>query len=927
MKKITLLFFLLAFQYNIQSQVISDKVSVELKNANIKTAIQNIEQTSYFKFYYDEKWLESDSTSITKQYKEVRIAELLEDVFQNTNINFFVAENKVILTNNSIIYNELADDYFGIPLERDENGLALAPVFYQQFDSVKKTNSRNPNKNIKDIILIGKEVKNQKKKSYILSGYVRGGKNKGGIANIVVKIPNTEFSTITDNDGHYKLQVPPGISTVETETFAYDKVSKKIMVYNDGTLNFMVVDNINQLDEVLINTNKSKNAKAAITGVTTIDAEGIKNVPLVLGERDILKVALTLPGIKTSGEGSSGYNVRGGKEDQNLFLLDNAVLYNPSHFFGFFTALNPYTTKKVDIYKGSIPAEFGGRLSSVFDITSKTGNFNKFEGEAGIGPATSNVMISTPIVKGKSSLVAGGRASYSNWILKSLDDEKLKNSEASFYDFILKYNHKINANNDIEATAYYSHDKFSVSSDSLYKYSNRLATLKWNHTFNEKNKGSLLFTNSEYRFNIDYQPDGVNAFDFGYKINDTQAALKMIYLYSEKHKISYGISTKLYGINPGYLNPKNPESILVPIEIDKERGLESAIYVGDNFKVTDKFLVDFGLRYSSFAALGKSTQRVYDENLPISDATVVETKTFGNNEVIKRYGGFEPRVAARYFITDDFSVRASYDKTYQYIHLLSNNTTQSPTDIWKLSDLNVKPESAQQFSLGLYKNLKNDELELSVEGYFKKSRNILDYKVGADLLLNHNIETELLQGDGKAYGIEVLLKKQVGRLNGWLGYTYSRSLIRLNSQFNEEKVNGGKFFASNFDKPHDFSAVLNYRITKRYSFSSNFIYQTGRPITYPVGKYDYGNAQYTVYSDRNKFRIPDYYRLDVGLNIEGNHKIKKLTHSFWNISVYNVLGRNNPYSVFFVTDKGQIKAYKTSIFSVPIPSITYNFKF
>ncbi|OXB08959.1 TonB-dependent receptor [Flavobacterium plurextorum] len=927
MKKITLLFFLLAFQYNIHSQVISDKVSVEFKNANLKTAIQNIEQTSYFKFYYDEKWLESDSTSITKQFKEVRIAEILDDVFQNTNINFFVAENKVILTNNSIIYNELPDDYFGIPLERDENGLALAPIFYQQFDSVKKTNSRNPNKNIKDIILIGKEVKNQKKKSYILSGYVRGGKNKGGIPNIVVKIPNTEFSTITDKDGHYKLQVPPGISTVETETFAYDKVSKKIMVYNDGSLNFAVTDNINQLDEVLINTNKSKNAKAAITGVTTIDAEGIKNVPLVLGERDILKVALTLPGIKTAGEGSSGYNVRGGKEDQNLFLLDNAVLYNPSHFFGFFTALNPYTTKKVDIYKGSIPAEFGGRLSSVFDITSKTGNFNKFEGEAGIGPATSNIMISTPVVKGKSSLIAGGRASYSDWILRSLDDEKLKNSQASFYDLILKYNHKINANNDIEATAYYSHDKFSVSSDSLYKYSNRLATLKWNHTFNEKNKGSLLFTNSEYRFNIDYQPENINAFDFGYKINDTQAALKMIYLYSEKHKISYGISSKLYGINPGYLRPENPESTLIPIEIDKERGLESAIYVGDNFKITDKFLLDFGLRYSSFAALGKSTQRIYEENLPISDATVVETKTYGNNEVIKRYGGFEPRVAARYFITDDFSVRASYDKTYQYIHLLSNNTTQSPTDIWKLSDLNVKPESAQQFSLGLYKNLKNDELELSVEGYFKKSRNILDYKVGADLLLNQNIETELLQGDGKAYGIEFLLKKQVGRLNGWLGYTYSRSLIKLNSQFNEEKVNGGKFFASNFDKPHDFSAVLNYRITKRYSFSSNFVYQTGRPITYPVGKYDYGNAQYTVYSDRNKFRIPDYFRLDIGLNIEGNHKIKKFAHSFWNISVYNVLGRNNPYSVFFVTDKGQIKAYKTSIFSIPIPSITYNFKF
>lgn len=927
MKKITLIILLLAFQQIVYAQVISDKISVEFKNANLKTVIQNIEQISYFKFYFDEKWMANDSTIINKQFKEVRIGEVLDDVFQNTNFNFYIANNKVILTNNSIIYNELPDDYFGVLLEKNENGEMVAPVFYQQYDSLKKSNSRNPNKNVRDIVLIGKEVKGQKKKTYTLSGFVRGGKNRQGVANILVKISNTEFTATTDKNGFYKLQVPAGMSTIETETFSYEKVTKNIMVYNDGSLNFNVIDNVNQLDEVLVKTNRNKTAKSAITGVTTIETEGIKNVPLVLGERDILKVALTLPGIKTAGEGSSGFNVRGGKEDQNLFLLDHAVLYNPSHFFGFFTALNPYTTKKVDIYKGSIPAEFGGRLSSVFDITSKTGDYNKFEGEGGIGPATSNLMISTPIIKGKSSLVAGGRASYSDWILKSLDDEKLKNSQASFYDLILKYNHKINTNNDIESTLYYSHDKFSVSSDSLYKYSNRLATLKWNHTFNDKNKGSLILTNSEYKFNIDYESPGINSFDFGYKIDETQLAAKFTYAYNEKHKISYGISSKLYGVNPGYLEPKNPESTLIPIDIQKERGLESAIYIGDNFKISDKFLLDFGLRYSSYAALGKSIQRIYEDNLPISDATVVDTKTYSNNELIKRYGGLEPRIAARYFLTDDFSIRASYDKTYQYIHLLSNNTTQSPTDIWKLSDLNVKPESAQQFSLGFYKNLNDAELELSLEGYYKKSKNILDYKVGAELLLNENIETELLQGEGKAYGIEVLLKKQVGKLNGWLGYTYSRSLIKLNSQFNEEKVNNGKYFASNFDKPHDFSAVLNYRFTKRYSFSSNFIYQTGRPITYPIGKYDYGNAQYTVYSDRNKFRIPDYFRLDIGLNIEGNHKIKKLAHSFWNISIYNVLGRNNPYSVFFVTDKGEIKAYKTSIFSIPIPSITYNFKF
>lgn len=926
MKKITLILFFIAFQQIINSQVISDKVTVEFKNASIKTAIQDIEKASYFKFYFDEKWFENDSTSLNKQYKDIKIGEVLEDVFQNTSFNFFISENKVIVTNNSIIYSQLPDDYFGGFVERDENG-QINPIFYQQYDSVRKTNSRNPNKNVRDLILIGKEVKNQKKKTYTLSGYVRGGKNNSGLANVLVKIPNSEFTASTDKRGYYTLQVPAGLNVLETETFSYNKVTKNIMVYNDGSLNISLTENINQLDEVLINTNKSKSAKSAITGVTTIDAEGIKNVPLVLGERDILKVALTMPGIKTAGEGSAGYNVRGGKEDQNLFLLDHATLYNPSHFFGFFTALNPYTTKKVDIYKGSIPAEFGGRLSSVFDITSKIGNVNEFQGEGGIGPVTSNLMLSTPVVKGKSSLVFGGRATYSDWILKSLDEENLKNSQASFYDFILKYNHKINANNDIESTLYYSHDKFSISSDSLYKYSNRLATLKWNHTFNEKNKGSLIVTNSEYKFNIDYQSTGINNFDFGYKIAETQAMLKMNYFYNDKHKFSYGLSTKLYGVDPGYLNPTNPESSLIPLDIEKERGLESAAYIGDNFKISDKFLLDFGLRYSSFAALGKSTQRIYEDNLPISDATVIATKTYGNNEVIKRYGGLEPRIAARYFLSDDFSVRASYDKTYQYIHLLSNNTTQSPTDIWKLSDLNVKPESAQQVSLGFYKNLKGGDIELSLEGYYKKSKNILDYKVGAELLLNENIETELLQGEGKAYGIEVLLKKQVGKLNGWVGYTYSKSLIKLDSQFNEEKVNDGKFFDSNFDKPHDFSAVLNYRITKRYSFSSNFIYQTGRPITYPIGRYDYGNEQYTVYSDRNKFRIPDYYRLDIGLNIEGNHKIKKLAHSFWNISIYNVLGRNNPYSVFFITDQGQIKAYKTSIFAYPIPSITYNFKF
>lgn len=923
MKKLLLL-LLCTFSSLLFSQENEPRISVEFSNVSRITAVERVEMASGYKFYFDEKWLNSDNDRVSGSYKNQTLRTILEAVFENTTLNFFIDKNKVILSNNSIIYDRLPENYFGETENTNAQNNIDKPIFYQQFDSVNNGATRKNSA----ITLIGKEKKeNEDSQYYTLSGIIKNEKTGEKLSNINVRVKGKNISTVTDNEGAFSIQLPSGMNVIETESVAHKKFTRQIMVYSNGKLDIDMAEKINQLAEVNVRSRKSQTVRTAVTGVTTIDAEAIKNIPLIFGERDVLRVAIAIPGIKTAGEGSGGISVRGGKEDQNLFLLDNALLYNPSHFFGFFAALNPYTTKKVDIYKGSIPAEFGGRLSSVFDISTKSGSYEKFNGEAGIGPVTSNIMLSTPVVKGKSSVIVGGRATYSDWILKSLDEEQLKNSQASFYDGIVKYSHKFNKNNLLETTVYYSKDAFSISSDSLYKYSNRLVSLKYDHTFNDKNKGALILTNSEYKFNIDYSSENLNAFDFGYKINETQLQLKFLYQFNKKHTFSYGISSKLYGIDPGYLNPLNPQTLLVPIRIDKEKGLESAIYIADSFKVNEKLLIDVGLRYSWFAALGESTQRIYQQGVPINDATVIEEKQFENNKVIKSYGGFEPRIAARYFIADDFSVKAGYDKTYQYIHLLSSNTTQSPTDTYKLSDLNVTPQNAQQFSLGFYKNIDDDVYELSVEGYYKKMQNILDYKVGAELLLNENIETELLQGEGKAYGIEILAKKNIGRLNGWIGYTYSRAMIKLDSQFNEEKVNNGKFFAANYDKPHDVSVVLNYKFTKRYSFSSNFVYQTGRPITYPIGKYSYNNAEYTLYSDRNDFRIPDYYRLDVGINIEGNHKIKKFAHSFWNISVYNVLGRNNPYSIYFVTDQGKVKAYKTSIFSIPVPTVTYNFKF
>jgi hypothetical protein len=920
MTKKALTLFIFLFCFTILAQEKPENISIEFKDVSRKTVLENIEKTTEYTFYFQEEWLPKEFVS--GQYKTSPIEKVLEDLFTKTDLNFFIDKNKIILTKNSVIYDKLIEKNSSLnALNGNLNEDLEKPIFYKQYDSI------NDSKKKIAITLIGKETKRGEKKLQTLSGYVESVSTGKRVSNLVLKLKNSKIRTTTDENGFYSMQVPYGVNVVESESFDYKKVSENIMMYNDGDLNIALIENINQLNEVIIRGKRSKTIETTISGLTSIDIESVKNVPLVLGERDILKVATTLPGIKTTGEGSAGFNVRGGKDDQNLILLDNGVLYNPSHFFGFFSALNPYTTSKANIYKGSIPSEFGGRLSSVFDISTKNGNLKKLSIEGGIGPVTSSLAIRTPIIKDKSSLMVGGRGTYSDWILKQLDEESLKNSQAGFYDGIIKYNHLINEKNSVETTLYYSKDSFSISSDSIYKYSNRMGSLKWNHQFNNKIKADLIITNSEYKFNIDYNTTGINAFDFGFKINETQFMTKLNHTLNDKHKLNYGVSSKLYAINPGYLEPKKQESTLTASSVDQERGLESAVYVSDNYKINKKLMVDIGFRFSYFSALGASTQRTYSPNSPISDATVIDEKKYSKNEVSKSYGGFEPRIAARYFINEDLSIKAGYDVTRQYIHLLSGNTTQAPTDIWKLSDLNTKPQIAQQYSLGIFKNIDNNIYELSLEGYFKKSKNLLDYKIGAELLLNENVETELLQGEGKAYGVEFLLKKNVGKLNGWIGYTYSRTYIKLDSSFLEEKINNGEYFPTNYDKPHDFSAVLNYKITKRYSFSSNFIYQTGRPITYPIGTYNYGNAEYTLYSDRNKFRIPDYYRLDIGFNIEGNHKIKKIASSFWNISVYNVLGRNNPYSIYFVTEQGKVKAYQTSIFSLPVPTITYNFKF
>ncbi|WP_394971703.1 carboxypeptidase-like regulatory domain-containing protein [uncultured Croceitalea sp.] len=900
-------------------------LSGSYENAPLTDIIFDIEEKSNYKFFFLNDWIEKDTITIT--FKDVGITQVLDRILSKTTLNFYIleSEKRVFLLKNTIIYDELPNDFFGKRIDslnvfnNQKNVRLQTPIFVDDEIRQKSTSSK--------IVRIGKVDKDNYNSTYILSGKVTNASTGEAIPDLALRIANINIITVTNSNGYYSVEIPAGYNLITTSAMGIEDSTQEIILYADGELNLVLNEGLERLEEVVVEADAASNIEDTVTGGEQIGSEESKNIPLVLGERDILQVAKALPGISSAGEGATGLNVRGGKTDQNLVLLDDAVIYNPTHFFGVFQALNPFTTKGVTIYKGSMPVEFGGRLSSVFDIRTKNGNVEQITGEASIGPVTGNIALELPVEKDKSSIVIGARGAYADWILRSLDEESLNNSEASFFDGIIKYHNKLNENNEIRATGYYSRDNFSITSDSLYNYSNRLFSLRRDSKLSNKSSSTIFLGNSDYRFGIDFDGESNNDFDLNYSINETAVKYNMQTIVNEANTLNYGISSKYYSVNPGSIEPSGNNSDIATRIIPKEKAVEGAVFLGDEIKINEKLLVNVGLRYSFFAALGKANQRTYVEGQPRNESTVNDTISFDSGELIETYGGPELRLSARYLLAQDLSIKASVNNSYQFLHTLSNNTTVSPIDTWKLSDLNIEAQQAYQASLGIYKNLKENQFEISLEGYYRKMENVLDFKTGANLFLNDNVETEILQGDGKAYGVEFLIKKNKGKFNGWLGYTYSRSLYRFDSEFNEERINNGEFFPSNFDKPHDVSLIANYKLTKRYSFSANFVYQTGRPVTFPIGTFRFNNADFVAFSNRNEFRIPDYYRLDLGVNIEGNHKKNKLAHSFWTISVYNVLGRNNPYSVFFVTDDGEVRALQSSIFAIPIPSITYNFKF
>lgn len=922
MRKVYLLssFFLFFFQAALAQQRIV-KISANFHQATIAQVVSDIESKSSYHFYYDP--IQFDSLRVTIQLNQVSLETVLDMAFKNTDFHYAITpQQQVFLTKGRQIKTELAAGFMPTTPGNAPVQQVTTVADYTDERDKKVAEATTENK----VYEIGIKTNNIKAGNAILSGYIRNIKSGESVTGASIYVANTKTGVASDQFGYFTITLPRGRHVLNVRGLGMRDTRRQIILYSDGKLNIEMQEQVNTLKEVKISADKVANVRSVELGVTRLDIKSIKQIPTAFGEADVLKVVLTLPGVTSVGEATTGFNVRGGAADENLILLNGATIYNPSHFFGFFAAFNPDIVKDIELYKSSIPEKFGGRLSSVLEITNREGNKKIFTGSAGIGLLTSRLNIEGPIVKDKTSFIFGGRTTYSDWLLSALP-EAYKHSSASFYDFNLDISHQINDKNNLYLSSYISNDKFRLNSDTAYSYSNKSILLKWKHNFNTKLFSVITGGVDRYQYNIASSANPVTAYNLGFDVNQSNFKTDFTYYVNNKHTISFGLSSILYKINPGAFGPNSAKSLAVPEMVPAEQALENALYLGDKYDVSDNFSVSAGVRLNIYNYMGPQTIDNYAPNLPKSAINILDSTTYKSGQFIKTYAAPDIRISARYLLNDDLSLKAGYNTLHQYIHLLSNSTSISPTDIYKLSDPNVKPESGDQVSFGIFKNAKANTIEMSVEVYYKRLRNYLDYKSGAVLLLNHHIERDVINTEGKAYGAEFLLKKTAGKLNGWLSYTYSRTFLRQDDPNAGESINNGSYYPANYDKPHAVNFTGNYKFSHRYSISLDVAYSTGRPITLPIAKYQYGGSERVFYSDRNAYRIPDYFRSDFSINIEGNHKIHQKTHNSWTIGVYNLTGRQNAYSTFFTEQSGVISGYKLSIFAAPIPFINYNIRF
>jgi len=769
---------------------------------------------------------------------------------------------------------------------------------------------------------------------FTISGTIYDESNNETLIGVSIYFSETNSGTTTNEYGFYSITLPKGNYKIQVSSLGFTTINGIINLSEKIIKNYKLTEESESLDEIVIESNIERlNVRTPQMSVHKLTSKTIKQIPVVLGEADIIKSLILLPGVTSAGEGASGFNVRGGSADQNLILLDEAIVFNSSHLFGFFSVFNPDVIKDVKLYKGGIPARFGGRLSSVLDIYQKEGNSKDFNLTGGIGLVSSRLLAEGPIEKEKSSFLIGGRTSYAHLFLPLFDND----NKAYFYDLNSKVNYRFNDRNNLFLSTYFGKDVFGISDNFVNKYGNTVVNLRWNHLFSDKIFSNLSLIYSDYFYGLILDFVG---FEWDSGITNFNLKYDFKYYLNEEFKLSYGINNIYNKFNPGEIIPNREDSGILPEKLTDKYANEFATYIEAEQRVNNKLTLQYGMRFSNFTRLGQDELNVYANNNPViynqqfrkyESAEASGTESFKRSDAIVSFSNFEPRLSLSYILNDNTSIKASYNRMAQYLHLLSNTSSPTPLDIWAPSGKYIKPQLLDQFAVGYFKSIKNGDYSIETEVFYKNTQNRIDYINGANLVANNEIETVILNGQARAYGLEVLLKKNTGNFKGWLAYTLSKSEQQTPGRItNEPGINQGKWYSTPYDKTHDLSINTSYEISKKWTINANFLFQTGQPTNYPVGQYEVQGLNVPIYDDnrRNTNRLPAYHRMDVSATLTPKKNKKRRWQADWVFGIYNLYGRQNAASISFTQNRETFRneAIQTSIFGM-VPSVTYNFKF
>ncbi|HDS07855.1 MAG TPA: hypothetical protein ENO05_09535 [Bacteroides sp.] len=921
MRHSKLAIILLLFIWNgLLSQEPARKLSLDLSRATFNEFVDQFETRTGIRVYFRPDWF--GEIRVDYRRDSVTPEEAIREVLKGTGLHYgFVSSSAIVILPERRLNTSLPEILSVEALQ----GSSDAKREYMGINGSQYIQGTRPEQ-ITRTITVGDPSSRTSRSVARVKGKLVHVETGEPVAGATMVILESGKGGISDQYGNVAMALAPGRYSAQFSFIGMEKLNAALEVYSDGEFKLEMRPAVIALNEVQILGEQYRDISSTDIGVERFSMKSLKQLPVFMGERDVIKISKLLPGITSAGEASTGVNVRGGNVDQNIFYINRLPVYNTSHLFGFFSAFNSDIIRDFSVYKGNVPVNYGGRLSSVFNILTRKGNNKIYTAHAGISPVSAHLTFEGPLRKDHSSFIVSGRSSYSDWILRRIDDPEISNSDAFFYDVAASMNFEPGEKNTLQLFYYQSFDDFRYAELTDYEYANRGGSLNWSRNISPALTSKVTATASAYRFRNADKSEISRAYSHEYLLNHNEVLADFTWVPAIRHSVEFGSNLIYYRLDRGVVEPYGPSSIRKRLDLGFEHGVEGSFFISDDMSLLSWLNLYGGFRYSYYSKLGPETVMLYESGKPKTENTIVDSLSFGKFSPVRFNSGPELRIAMNMKGGQNTSFKLAFNQMRQYLFMLSNTVTISPTDQWKLSDYHIDPQTGYQFSAGAYHIFPGIGVSGSVELYYKYSKDIVEYRDGADFVNIPLTETQVLQGSQNAYGAELMLQKTSGRLNGWINYTLSRSEMLVAGDTESESINHGNPYPSNYDRPHVLNLVANYHVNRRFSVASNVVFMSGRPVTFPASLYYIKEVAYIDYYARNEFRVPDYFRVDLSLTVEGNLKAEKLMHSTWSFNVYNLLGRKNPQSIFFRSEDFFVRGYAFSVIGVPVFTLSWNVK-